>query len=590
MAARDPRHDSTAGPPAGPPALRAIRRRIGTGLAAAGGFSVFLALIQLAMPLYTMQVYDRVLGSRSVETLVALSLLALGCFAVFGLVEAIRGRLTQAMGHLAARTLTMDALEASMGGLLRGGGSRPAQVLRDVNELRQFLSGPSITAPLDAALSLVFLLFLTLIHPLYGLVCGGSILVLVAVSLLGRMLTMPGAAEANRALCRHGADVEAASHSVEAVAAMGMMGNLRRRWQAVQDDHLRLVNESAGRAQSVASFAKVCRMTAQVAILAAGTMLVLDRQVSPGSMLAASILMGRALAPFEQLIDSWRSWSSARESHRRLCSLFTAEGTPDADAAPLPRPRGHLLLDRVTYVPPGADRPTLRNLSFSVEPGEAVGIVGPSAAGKSTLARLLVGVLEPTHGGVYLDGHNVWRWHRDDCGRHVGYLPQGVSLLGGTVEDSIARLGEPDPALVTAAARRAGVHEMIGRLPDGYRTEIGEGGGLLSGGQRQRIALARALYGDPRLIVLDEPNANLDQAGEAALLRAIAEAKASGAAVVVIAHRPSVLNAVDRIVVLRDGMIDPAATRAEMVRRLGAATGPAAPQPVVTPAAAAATT
>ncbi|MGR0185681.1 type I secretion system permease/ATPase [Azospirillum aestuarii] len=575
MAARETRRSPSTGPSAHPPALGAIRRRIATGLAAAGGFSVFLALIQLAMPLYTMQVYDRVLGSRSVETLVALSLLALGCFAVFGLVEAIRGRLTQAMGHLAARSLTMDALEASMGGLLRGGPSRPAQVLRDVNELRQFLSGPSLTAPLDAALSLVFLLFLTLIHPIYGLVCGASILCLVGVSLLGRMLTMPGAAEANRALCRHGAEVEAASHGVEAVAAMGMMGNLRRRWQAVQDDHLRLVNQTAGRAQAVASLAKVFRMTAQVAILAAGTMLVLDRQVSPGSMLAASILMGRALAPFEQLIDSWRNWSSARESLRRLRVLFTADAAP-APGGPLPCPSGSLLLDRVTYVPPGSDRPTLRGLSFSVEPGEAVGIVGPSAAGKSTLARLLVGVLEPTQGGVYLDGHNVWRWHRDDCGRHVGYLPQGVGLLGATVEDAIARLGDADPALVTAAARRAGVHEMIGRLPDGYRTEIGEGGALLSGGQRQRIALARALYGDPRLIVLDEPNANLDQAGEAALLRAIAEAKAGGAAVVVIAHRRCVLDAVDRIVVLRDGMIDQTATRAEMVRRLGTAT----PQPV----------
>ncbi|WP_454017974.1 type I secretion system permease/ATPase [Azospirillum sp. Marseille-Q6669] len=575
MAARESRRSPSAGPSDHPPALCAIRRRIATGLAAAAGFSVFLALIQLAMPLYTMQVYDRVLGSRSVETLVALSLLALGCFAVFGLVEAIRGRLTQAMGHLAARSLTMDALEASMGGLLRGGASRPAQALRDLNELRQFLSGPSLTAPLDAALSLVFLLFLTLIHPLYGLVCGGSILCLVGVSLLGRMLTMPGAAEANRALCRHGAEVEAASHGVEAVAAMGMMGNLRRRWQAIEDDHLRLVNQTAARAQSVASLAKVCRMTAQVAILAAGTMLVLDRQVSPGSMLAASILMGRALAPFEQLIDSWRNWSSARESLRRLRGLFTADAAP-TPGAPLPRPSGSLLLDRVTYVPPGSDRPTLRGLSFSVEPGEAVGIVGPSAAGKSTLARLLVGVLEPTQGGVYLDGHNVWRWHRDDCGRHVGYLPQGVGLLGDTVEDAIARLGEPDPALVTAAARRAGVHEMIGRLPDGYRTAIGEGGALLSGGQRQRIALARALYGDPRLLVLDEPNANLDQAGEAALLRAIAEAKAGGAAVVVIAHRRCVLDAVDRIVVLRDGMIDQTATRAEMVRRLGTAT----PQPV----------
>ncbi|NUB16688.1 hypothetical protein GAY28_31990, partial [Azospirillum brasilense] len=293
MAARESRRSPSTGPSAHPPALRAIRRRIATGLAAAGGFSVFLALIQLAMPLYTMQVYDRVLGSRSVETLVALALLALGCFAVFGLVEAIRGRLTQAMGHLAARSLTMDALEASMGGLLRGGPSRPAQVLRDLNELRQFLSGPSLTAPLDAALSLVFLLFLTLIHPLYGLVCGGSIPCLVGVSLLGRMLTMPGAAEANRALCRHGAEVEAASHGVEAVAAMGMMGNLRRRWQAVQDAHLRLVNRTAGRAQAAPSPAQACRRTAQGANPPAGTQRGRGRQGAPGGARAPPCLLGR---------------------------------------------------------------------------------------------------------------------------------------------------------------------------------------------------------------------------------------------------------------------------------------------------------
>ncbi|WP_448206921.1 type I secretion system permease/ATPase [Azospirillum sp. sgz302134] len=577
MAARDIHDDPTF--------LRTIRRRIRTGIAASGAFSVFLAFVQLAMPLYTMQVYDRVLGSRSMETLVALSLLALGCFAVFGLVEAIRSRLSQAMGHLVVKTLTMGALESSMRGLLRGGECRPAQVLRDFNELRQFLSGTSITAPFDAALSLVFLLFLYLIHPAYGIVCGLSILCLVGLSLLGRVMTSSAVAQANRALYRNTVEIEAASQSVEAIEAMGMMGGLRRRWQDANDDYLHLINDTGRRAQAFASLAKVCRMSAQVAIVATGTALVIGREVSPGSMLAASILMGRGLAPFEQLIDSWRNWSSARESYRRLRDVVAA--IPEAPSATLANPRGHLLLDRVTYVPPGAGRPTLRNVSLSVEPGEAIGIVGSSAAGKSTLARLLVGVIEPTAGGVYLDGQNVWQWERDDFGRHVGYLPQNVSLLGGTIEENIARMGTVDPAAVVAAARHADVHDMIGRLPDGYRTEIGDGGARLSGGQRQRIALARALYGEPRLIVLDEPNANLDQAGEAALAQAIQEAKETGAAVVVITHRPAILNAVDRIIVLREGMIDQAGSRAEMFRRLGAGGPPAghgAPHSVATAA------
>ena len=554
-----------------------VMRRGQAAVAVTGVFSIFLALIQLALPLYTMQVYDRVLGSRSMETLVMLSLLAVGCFIVFGLLDAIRAQVYLAIGHFTAKTLSVEALEASMRGLLRGGQNRPSQVLRDFSELRQFLSGPSIAVPFDATLSLIFIVILYLIHPIYGIVAFVSALALVAVSMLGRAATASMVAEANQALIRSAGEIDAASQSVEVIEAMGMMPNLIRRWQVLQDRYLMIVSRSSSRARVFSSLAKVLRMTAQIAIMATGAVLVLQREASPGSMLAASILMGRALAPFEQLVEGWRSWISARETYRRLRDLMVESA--DAPSDFVPDPKGRLSIDRVLYVPPGTDRPTLRNVSFTLEPGQALGIIGSSSSGKSTLARLIVGTLAPSGGGVYLDGQNVWTWEREHFGKHIGYMPQNVSLLGGTVADNIARMGEVDQAAVVAAARRADVHEMIGRLPKGYQTEIGDGGARLSGGQRQRIALARALYGEPRLIVLDEPNSNLDQAGEVALVQAIMEAKKSGATVMVITHRPATLSAVDRIIVLRDGMIDQLGSRNEVLKRLASEGRPPAPAP-----------
>jgi ATP-binding cassette subfamily C protein len=554
-----------------------VMRRGQAAVAVTGVFSIFLALIQLALPLYTMQVYDRVLGSRSMETLVMLSLLAVGCFIVFGLLDAIRAQVYLAIGHFTAKTLSVEALEASMRGLLRGGQNRPGQVLRDFSELRQFLSGPSIAVPFDATLSLIFIVILYLIHPIYGIVAFVGALALVAVSMLGRAATASMVAEANQALIRSAGEIEAASQSVEIIEAMGMMPNLIRRWQVLQDRYLMIVSRSSSRARVFSSLAKVLRMTAQIAIMAAGAVLVLQREASPGSMLAASILMGRALAPFEQLVEGWRSWISARETYRRLRGLMVESA--DAPSDFVPDPKGRLSIDRVLYVPPGTDRPTLRNVSFTLEPGQALGIIGSSSSGKSTLARLIVGTLAPSGGGVYLDGQNVWTWEREHFGKHIGYMPQNVSLLGGTVAENIARMGEVDQAAVVAAARCADVHEMIGRLPKGYQTEIGDGGARLSGGQRQRIALARALYGEPRLIVLDEPNSNLDQAGETALVQAIMEAKKAGATVIVITHRPATLSAVDRIIVLRDGMIDQLGSRNEVLKRLASEGRPPAPAP-----------
>jgi ATP-binding cassette, subfamily C, bacterial len=563
--------------------LEMVVRRGRNAIAATGVFSVFLALIQLVLPLYTMQVYDRVLGSRSAETLVSLIILAVGCFIVYGLLEIMRSKVYVAVGHFVTKTLMIEAFETSMRDLLRGNGSRPSQVLRDFNDIRQFLSGPSIALPFDATLSLIFLFILYVLHPIYGTVAVASALLLVGISALGRIATAPAVAEANGILLRSAAEIDAASQGAEVIEAMGMMPNLTRRWQGLQQRYLTTSRISAQRSRIFGSIAKVVRMTAQVAIVGTGAALVMQREVSPGSMLAASFLMSRSLAPFEQIIEGWRSWILAREAYCRVRDLLVAAPDPPVDF--VPNPKGRLIVDRVSYVPPGADRPVLRNISFEVEPGQALGILGSSAAGKSTLARLIMGLIEPSMGGVYLDGQSTFNWKREHFGKHVGYMPQTVCLLGGTVAENIARMGDVDQAAVIAAARRADVHEMVGRLPKGYQTDIGDGGVRLSGGQRQRIALARALYGEPCFIVLDEPNSNLDQAGEAALVQAIAESRKSGATVVVITHRPAILSAVDRIIILRDGMIDQVGSRAEVFKRLGAAAPRSGPTPVRAPVA-----
>jgi ATP-binding cassette subfamily C protein len=300
----------------------------------------------------------------------------------------------------------------------------------------------------------------------------------------------------------------------------------------------------------------------QMAALCAGVILVIRQDVSPGSMMACSIIMGRLLLPFEQMVDGWRQWVVAATAWKKLQSLLVEE-VPPRDRTPTPLPHGPLIVEGLVYAPPGADMPIIKGVSFTLEPGEVLGIAGASAAGKSTLARLITGVLKPTAGGVYLDGHSTYVWERGSFGRAVGYLPQSVSLIEGTIRENIARMEACDPKAVIAAARLAGVHDMIGRLPFGYDTDVAENGHMLSGGQRQRIGLARALYGNPRLLVLDEPNANLDAEGEAALLRAIAHAKSEGAIVVIIAHRASVMQAADRLIVIENGRIAQDGARGE---------------------------
>jgi ATP-binding cassette subfamily C protein len=560
---------------------RAFRQCL-PGIFFTAAISFFTSALMLTVPLYMMQIFDRVLGSRSESTLVALTVIAVAALVVFAALDYVRARIYLVLSHWLSRRLSLDALQATVLRSLRGRGN-PSQALRDLNDLRLFLSSSAMTSVLEALWAPMFFLVLFLLHPMYGVVSLIGAGILVVLGVVNELLTHRALTEANEAGVKAYTQVGSALRNAEAIEAMGLMGHIVRRWRTANEETLRLTSLGAARAALISSLSRSIRFIIQIAILATGVLLVIDRSVSPGSIFAAAIIMGRSLAPFEQLIDGWRQWVFASAAYRRVRALFE-EGADARSTMPLPRPEGRLEVERLVFVPPGSNRPALKGLSVRLEPGEALGVIGPSAAGKSTLARLLVGVWKPTAGAVRLDGHEVYVWNRENFGQYVGYLPQNVSLFDGTMHENIARLAEADPLDVVAAAKKANVHDMIGRLPFGYDTEIGDGNFLLTGGQRQRIALARALFGNPSLLVLDEPDANLDQAGEDALVRAIIEAKAAGTTVVVVTHRQSVLQAMDKLIVLKDGALEQSGWRRDLphlVIRTGAQKQPPSNVPAI---------
>ncbi|SMH29424.1 type I secretion system permease/ATPase [Azospirillum agricola] len=549
------------------PLLTQAYRKIGQGLLLAGILSLFVNILMLVVPLYTMQVYDRVMSSRSLETLAMLAVIAVGALALYGVLDFIRARAFLVTGAVIAHRFNVPALEASIVDALGGGARNAGQTMRDLNDLRGFMTSSAVTAPLELAWAPIFLAILFLLHPVYGWIAIGSALLLLGMGVLADALTRRPLAQANEASARAFADVAGTVRHAEAIEAMGMLPALARRWQTAQTGSASLVDRGATTSRAMASASRSLRLMLQVGIVAAGATLVIDNLVTPGSMMAASLITARLLQPFEQLVDGWRQWIKALEAHRRIRELLNNEAS-QRSTMPLPPPQGTLTVDRVTHVPAGLNRPVLRNVSFTVQAGEVVGVIGPSGAGKSTLARLLVGVWQPTAGGIYLDGTSTFLWERESFGKYVGYVPQAVALLDGTIGENIARMADADPAEIVRAARLAGVHEMIGRLPFGYDTAVGDNAFSLSGGQRQRIALARALFGRPRLLVLDEPNSNLDHEGEQALLHAIGKIRAEGTTVVMIAHRPSIVSVADTLVVMKDGMVEHFGARADVLKRV----------------------
>lgn len=532
----------------------------------AGFFSLAMNLLLLAPPLYMLQVFDRVLTSRSNETLVALSAAALIALVAMAALDLVRAYLLAAIGSALDRMVGPKVLDSLLGQAARLGARESAYALRDVNTLRAFFSGAGILTLFDAPWLPVFLLVIALFHPLLGALALAGSLTMLTLAYLNERLTREPLERAQLEGRRASRFIDTSVRNAEVVNALGMLPAVTQRWARLNEVALQEQARATRSGAALSSATKFARQFIQMAMLAAGAYVVIDLQVSAGVMMAATILLGRALAPVEQMVAGWRNLVEARAAWRRLDQLLTARGDEEATTA-LPAPAGRIEVERVVFGIKGQDRPIIRGASLSIAAGEALGIIGPSASGKSTLARLMVGVWKPSAGTVRLDGADVSTWPREDLGRHIGYLPQEVDLFPGTVTQNIARLGEPDSAQVIRAAQRAHVHELILRLPNGYDTEIGERFSL-SPGQRQRIALARALYGNPRLVVLDEPNANLDSDGDQALLAALRQLKEEGVTVVIVAHRPSLLVGVDKVLVLREGNVEAFGPRSEILQRV----------------------
>jgi ATP-binding cassette subfamily C protein len=535
-----------------------------SGLLYAVALSVCLNLLQLTMPLFMLQVHDRVLNSQSMDTLTMLLILAIGALVVLGVLEFIRALSFQAIGGALVRRLNMPVLAAAVQASVDQGLSRATQSLRDIAELRSFLTSSAVTAPLDAVWSPIFLGALFILHPLFGLIGAVAAALLLCGGLVTYMLTHQLTKEANQTNVEAVSRIGASLRHAEAIEAMGMLPALANRWRGLQLQALDAFETSGTRSKAMSSITRSLRYCIQIITLAAGAYLVLQQEITPGAMMASSILVGRLLIPFDSIIENWRQWVLAIAGWRRIEALLGAD-LAVRQSMPTPHSSGDLVVDKLLYAAPGLEVPIIKGISFSLSPGEVLGVIGPSAAGKSTLARLLVGILRPTSGGVFLDGNNTYLWERGSFGEVVGYLPQSVSLLEGTIRENIGRMADSDPYKVLEAARLADIHEMIGRLPLGYDTPVGDGHLTLSGGQRQRIALARCLYNQPRLIVLDEPNANLDAIGERALIRAIERAREGGAIVVIIAHRPAIMQVADKLLVLENGRITQFGPRTSVV-------------------------
>ncbi len=532
-------------------ALHQSRRRF----LMAGLLSGAINILALTGPLYMLEIYNGVLPSRSVSKLALLTLLMLALYASSGALDVLRlalmGRAALRIDQsLSARVFAIVQL-LPLKGRTSGDNLQP---VRDLDQIRAFLSGPGPTALFDMPWMPLYLGVIYLMHPLLGLLATLGAVGLVGLMLLAETGSAAPVRAAAQCASQRSAFATAARRNAEAIRAMGFKEHLGDRWCALNDRHLDAQLRAMGLANVIGAMIKVARPALQSGILGLGAYLVIHHRGSPGTMIAASIVLSRALAPVETAIAYWRSFVAARQAHARLAVLLAAsfeEAAPRPHAA---KPHRSLSVEGLSVVPPGASAPVVRKVGFKLQAGAGLGIVGPSASGKTTLARALVGAWQPQAGSVRLDGRPIAQWDPDALGRHIGYLPQDIALFEGTIADNIARFDRSaTEAAITAAARAAGVHEMIEHLPGGYATDIGDGGVVLSAGQRQRLALARALYGAPFLVVLDEPNANLDADGEHDLTDAIASVRRRGGIVIVVAHRRSALAAVDTVLALVEG-------------------------------------
>jgi PrtD family type I secretion system ABC transporter len=527
-------------------------------------FSVLTNLLMLTGPIFMLQVYDRVLGSRSVETLVALTVLVAALYLAYGILEFVRGRVVARIGARLQETGQEPVFDAAVAGRGRG-----AQASGDLDAVGALTGSSAVLNALDVPWAPLFIAAIFLFHPVLGLVAAAGAGVLLLNAVMTQVLTKRARSNARKAQGAALVFSGAAMAGSDVIRAQGMLPAMRRRWSDLRDRAMAAELRAGDRSGFFASGGKAFRLFLQSAILAVGAFLVLRGELTAGAMIAASILLGRALAPLEQVIAQWDMLQRGLAAWRALRSLVDGSDDEAAEPTPLPRPAAEIRAFQLTLFRESRDEPILRGVDFTVTPGEVLGVIGPSGSGKSTLARLLVGVETPSAGQVRLGGASLNQYGAEALGRHIGYLPQEVSLFDGTVAENIAQMAvEPDPARVIAAARKAGVHAFVLSLPDGYDTPIGDVANRLSGGQKQRLALARALYGDPVLLILDEPNSALDAEGSDALNRAILALKEQGGAAIVMTHRPSAISVADRLMVLDQGRITALGPKAEVLKSM----------------------
>ncbi|ANI29711.1 peptidase [Yersinia entomophaga] len=524
-----------------------------TSLWGIGIFTAIINLLMLAPAIYMLQVYERVLASANTMTLLMLTLLVLGAFALIGLLEWVRGAVVIRLGTRADMQLNQQVFNSTFQSILQGNKIQAAQALNDLTTLRQFATGNALFAIFDAPWFPFYLLVIYLLHPWLGAMAtiGAGVLILLACT--NHWACKKPLKQASEITSRATLQANAHLRNADTIAAMGMLKALRERWLTQHCRFLYLQNIASDRSSRISALAKSSKLTLQSMMLGLGSLLVIRGEITAGVMIAGSILIGRVLGPIDQLIAVWKHWSHARLAYQRLTDLLANQQSSLTTEIVLPDPLGQLTVTQLLACRAGTSVPILHSVNFTLQPGEVLGVLGPSGSGKSTLARLLVASQTAFSGSIRLDGAEISHWNKSLLGKFIGYLPQDVQLFQGSVAENIARFGVLDSSQIVAAAKMADVHDLILHLPKGYDTQLGDGGEGLSGGQSQRIALARAMYGMPRLIVLDEPNASLDEGGEKALLASIEQLKRQGSTVVMITHKPELLSGSDFLLLLKNG-------------------------------------
>ena len=547
--------------------LEKALKKVKSSFIAIGVYSFFLNILMLSSTIYMLAVYDVVMPSKSLDTLLVVTLVILIFFVGMALLEYVRSKIMLHVSNKLDALLNRKIFDATFELAIRNPGKANAAPMRDFNTVKQFLTGSAVFAVFDAPWFPIYIAIMFVFDPVYGFYGLGATVIIIILTILNSKATKKGLEHSNNMYQKSIEHFSNTVRNVEVVEAMGMKRALFKKWMEKHFEYIETHTQASSVASMYNNASKTFRMMASSLMYGVGALLAISGHISPGMIIAGAVLLGRALAPISQLVASWKTFSNARISYKRLNDLLL-EFDEIEERISLPTPEGKIEFQNIVVVPPLAQKPVLKNISFTINPGESVGVIGPSAAGKSTLAKAAVGVWPVVNGSVRIDGADIKHYNRDELGEHIGYLPQDIELFEGTIAENISRFRSEDPQKIIEAAKLSGTHDLILSLPNGYETKVGPGGASLSGGQKQRIGLARAVYGMPKILVLDEPNSNLDDAGEYALMMALRILKQRGTTLLFITHRKNLLALADKIAVVKDGMLSLYGPRDEVLTAL----------------------